>query len=630
MLDILSRNFWYNDDIVGRFYTKYNDENPSFNKNSGDVLSTAIYDDISGKYFNSWIATTRTGNLYFKVTKGATTMLYRRIGSVYRTEIIDEKESKKRSPKVSTYNIYAVVPKAGLHSGKINYFEFYCNYTTSSIFEQNKIIDSQFALDVVKSNIQQDVSDVEKLDKNNDYIIDWENEDDVIANDTYVSTNSDIYVINETLVDHSQEQETDYAKIARSSRNMDYTGVKNSDCVINFVQEDKGSEVNRSGSKPLQAATSIVDAVLDGDTSNVIKYIAGLGKSEVSVYVTSAIFGGYQASKEEIEALRQKKISENAESSLDDSKLNYEIFGQKLEKFLNNLVLDLKMNNIKVAHLSSPFNYQKQELALAVLKTHKTHCDYFTEKAILYPSDNFVKNKSGFRSVMNKFDDILDDVDTLPDGYYESEQEIEDSIQKLEQETERQQNKVANKSTNVFMKAASLEDVDVYENNEDDVEDSSMQISGDNIASGRRGTSELARKLTNKYNEVSVEYKGTVFKNAEHAYQTWKSGSFDQSGFDAQGERGRMPADKNTNYQTMVEILTAKFEQHPELVDEINKRGGVEYLKQSTHNVLGRQNDYWETSGQNKFIEALIDAYNNYNQPDIQKTSRNSTDNTKC
>lgn len=470
MLDILSRNFWYNDDIVGRFYTKYNDKHPSFNKKSGDVLSAAIRDDISGRYFNSWIATTRTDKLYFKVTKGATTMLYRRIGSVQRTEIIDEKESKKRNPKVSTYNIYAVVPKAGLHSGKINYFEFYCNYTTSSIFEQNKIIDSQFALDVVKSNIRQDVSDVAKLDKNNDYIIDWENEDDVIANDTYVSTNSDVYVINETLVNHSQEQEMAYAKIARSSKNMDKTGVNNSDCVINFVQEDKGSEVNRSGSKPLQTATSIVDAVLDGDTSNVIKYIAGLGKSEVSVYVTSAIFGGYQASKEEIEALRQKKISENAESALDDSKLNYEIFGQKLEKFLNNLVLDLKMNNIKVAHLSSPFNYQKQELALAVLKTHKTHCDYFTEKAILYPSDNFVKNKSGFRSVMNKFNDILDDVDTLPNGYYESEQEIEESIQKLEQETERQQNKVANKSTNVFMKAASLEDVDVYEDN---IEDSS-------------------------------------------------------------------------------------------------------------------------------------------------------------
>lgn len=135
------------------------------------------------------------------------------------------------------------------------------------------------------------------------------------------------------------------------------------------------------------------------------------------------------------------------------------------------------------------------------------------------------------------------------------------------------------------------------------------QVPGDNIAAGRRGTSDLARKLTNKYNNITVEYKGTLFDNAEHAYQTWKSGQFDQTGFDAHGERGQAKADRNTSFQTMVEIITAKLQQHPELVQEINSRGGLAYLQASTHNVIG--DAFWESSGQNGFIRALIQAYNN-------------------
>ena len=57
----------------------------------------------------------------------------------------------------------------------------------------------------------------------------------------------------------------------------------------------------------------------------------------------------------------------------------------------------------------------------------------------------------------------------------------------------------------------------------------------------------------------------------------------------------------------MVDILKAKLEQHPELIEGINKRGGLAYIKESTHNVTGDK--FWESKGQNKFIEALADAY---------------------
>jgi hypothetical protein len=133
------------------------------------------------------------------------------------------------------------------------------------------------------------------------------------------------------------------------------------------------------------------------------------------------------------------------------------------------------------------------------------------------------------------------------------------------------------------------------------------EIRPENISS--KG-SDFAKKLTNPGNNLQVEYKGKVFRNAEHAYQTWKSGEFDQKAYDSKAFKpvGSKPANKNTNYQTMVDILIAKLQQHPELLQGINERGGLAYIEQSTHNVTGDK--FWESSGQNKFIEALSDAYN--------------------
>jgi hypothetical protein len=137
-----------------------------------------------------------------------------------------------------------------------------------------------------------------------------------------------------------------------------------------------------------------------------------------------------------------------------------------------------------------------------------------------------------------------------------------------------------------------------------------QQIQGENIASNG---SEFAKKLANPGNNLQVEYKGKTFRNAEHAYQTWKSGEFDEAAYNSNAfkPRGIKPVNKQTNYQTMVDILKAKLQQHPELIEGITQRGGEAYLKASTHQVTG--DTYWESTGQNKFIEALTEAYNTIN-----------------
>jgi hypothetical protein len=126
----------------------------------------------------------------------------------------------------------------------------------------------------------------------------------------------------------------------------------------------------------------------------------------------------------------------------------------------------------------------------------------------------------------------------------------------------------------------------------------------------------FAKQLTNPGNNLQVKYKGRTFRNAEHAYQTYKSGTFDEVAFKDTSfkPKGSKPVDQASSYQTMVDILTAKLQQHPSLVKGIQDRGGISYLEESTHEVYGTER-FWETSGQNKFIEALTDAYKSVTQP---------------
>lgn len=134
-------------------------------------------------------------------------------------------------------------------------------------------------------------------------------------------------------------------------------------------------------------------------------------------------------------------------------------------------------------------------------------------------------------------------------------------------------------------------------------------ITGENISS--KG-SELGKLLTNYGNNIKVVFRGKEFRNAEHAYQTWKSGEFDQVAYNSKAEKPRGSKKVNTavSDQIMEEILTAKLNQHPELVSAIYEKGGRQYLQLSQHKVVGDK--HWESSGDNAFMKALLKAFDNY------------------
>jgi hypothetical protein len=121
-------------------------------------------------------------------------------------------------------------------------------------------------------------------------------------------------------------------------------------------------------------------------------------------------------------------------------------------------------------------------------------------------------------------------------------------------------------------------------------------IVGENISS--RGKSALSRDLTNLGNNIGLEYKGRKYRNSEHAYQTWKSGSFDETAYNSKAKkpRGKLKVNKEKSFDIMVDIITEKFLQNEKLYRDTVRAGGSEYIKKSTHKVTGKDK-FWESSG---------------------------------
>jgi hypothetical protein len=132
------------------------------------------------------------------------------------------------------------------------------------------------------------------------------------------------------------------------------------------------------------------------------------------------------------------------------------------------------------------------------------------------------------------------------------------------------------------------------------------EVSGINISSNSKGLggaltnpTEIAKSKGNITQSYPVEFNGKSYKDVETAYQALK---------DKSEAKTKPSKDNSKNYKLMVDLITAKLQQHPRLVNEITKQGGSAWILSSTHQPTNK-NTVWETGGQNWFIEALNDAY---------------------
>ncbi len=86
---------------------------------------------------------------------------------------------------------------------------------------------------------------------------------------------------------------------------------------------------------------------------------------------------------------------------------------------------------------------------------------------------------------------------------------------------------------------------------------------------------------------------GVPYNSAEHAFEHQK----------------QVTPDKDP-YKIMVEVLQAKLQQHPNIVNTIEKKGGLAYLENAQ--ITNETDKQWEGKGkESKFIQALTEAYTN-------------------
>ena len=130
-------------------------------------------------------------------------------------------------------------------------------------------------------------------------------------------------------------------------------------------------------------------------------------------------------------------------------------------------------------------------------------------------------------------------------------------------------------------------------------------MDGVNIFSGSKGIGgaltnppELSFRKGSIVNHYPVTFRGWKWKDAEGAYQSIKRSSPYMS--------------MDECMKLLEDIDVAKFQQYPRLVQAINHRGGVEWLKKCRHRTGARTKAYsqWEGEGENSpTIVVLIRAY---------------------
>ena len=146
-IDIICRNYYYNNDIVksmdetGNGHLSHDDQHQV--EWRGVTIRTKEKNHFSGIIATSVSPRgTLSHPIYIKIKKGNETMLYKRIGVINKMA-----ESKKGSKQImDPLFVYVAVQKAGLHipSKKIHMFEFYANEFIPSLFRNQNILPEKF------------------------------------------------------------------------------------------------------------------------------------------------------------------------------------------------------------------------------------------------------------------------------------------------------------------------------------------------------------------------------------------------------------------------------------------------------------------------------------------------------
>lgn len=185
IIDIICRNYWYDDEITPRFYLKNGWSDPTFQHGNEFYGEDLMYEGVGG--FPQFICvnnknTDIKNSMYFKVTRSGKSLLYKRVGNMIRTN--------KESGKSHTIGVYLPVQKAGMLYRGAKFFEFYATEQNASVYKSNRL-PAKMGHDLLRQKLEK-MAETANSVQTNKYEIEFSWASDQVQNQ-YVSTNRNTY-----------------------------------------------------------------------------------------------------------------------------------------------------------------------------------------------------------------------------------------------------------------------------------------------------------------------------------------------------------------------------------------------------------------------------------------------------
>lgn len=460
-LDIICKNYWYNNDIVRLFNETGNGRFNLSQRMQSEWRGVKIRTKDNNTFSGVIVTTGKPRGMfsspgYMKIRKGNETMLYKKIGVVTKSE---PSVKDKKMAVTQTFNVYVAVQKAGLFipSKNMHMFEFYANEFIPSLFRSQNILPEKFnrqnLLNVLSKQIEEWNED--PISKTKNYSFKFENIDEFASemfNDNY---NQYVYR-KKTSVSFEDPIQNDRDLYFSTERKLSVNGHKSySDVIVsvnkeqpeyedktihinedsNFITEVDSyiSKNNVSGPLQLTIDSDIQEINEDGTPSLKLnkKSIFYPTKEEVDQYVDSLIDIAVEEMSKKNPYLTQSEIQEFREEQKKLSKqfgVERNVAIQKLATAIANIVnyISVKHPNISIRQLRINGLSLDAVALIAVQKAQKDNIEY----KMAFKVDRLSVGTPAYKDFLNlyKANITINEEDIFSEDQMETPQE---GVQKL-------------------------------------------------------------------------------------------------------------------------------------------------------------------------------------------------------
>lgn len=424
IIDIISRNYWYDDNIVKTHYIK-EDESVFLLGTSYYILGEpVIVQNEDNKVYPNFIVTSNSDSSYIKIKRGKNYMLYKNIGSVikYRDGNI-----------VGIQYVYAATNKAGIKQGQANILEMYGSFGVGSIFENNKL-DEEFSHDKVVSDVEKLVKDSNEANNGYSFELSWYKP--VIKQSTSLDKDN---FIQTQIANPERVIKVGLVKLKAGQKAPDRVGINKADVVINIVNDSvkesdyyntiksedakqKTVTVNMSEnpSKFINKILTLInnDNAIIHFTTPMFDYILERGVSDdrISKYIESEIERLENVFDTQDVKEKEVLLKQNREM-LESFKARRVLALQDLHSFIREILNQLSINDVNINRISTSStkkgNSKRYALAKSVAVLSNYMQDTFSGKNIIYCNNNLTSDNKAFRNYIKELQYEVDDSENL-------------------------------------------------------------------------------------------------------------------------------------------------------------------------------------------------------------------------